>query len=160
MDSDSIRVFLPSLTGRLAAVFMVLPFLLCTHSIITNDPTFQGANRLSFELIAIVFLITSLFLGTVKITITNQSVMSSNLFRKKVLPLSLIKRCKKKDRIKGRNFLIVDSGDLKIRIGWLFTENQLIELETYILEKIKEFYPENYGSVKSDRLGIEEFWHK
>jgi hypothetical protein len=160
MDSGSIKVFSPSLTGRLASALMVLPFLLFTHSIITNDQMFHGVNRLFFGSIALVFLIVALFFGTQKIIIADQNLVSSNIFRKRVFPLNLIKRCKKEDKMKGRNFLIVDSGDLKIWIGLLFTENQLIELETYILEQIKEFYPENYEDVKSDRFGIEEFWRK
>lgn len=160
MDSDSNKVFRPSLTGRFASVFMIMPFLLFTHSIITNDPTLQGVNRLFFGLIALIFLIVALIVWSEKITITNQNVVSSNIFRKKVLPLSAIKRCKKEDKMKGKNFLIVDSGDLTVWIGLLFTESQLIELETYILEQIKEFYLENYDSVKSDRFGIDEFWRK
>lgn len=153
MDSDSNKVFRPSLTGRFASVFMIMPFLLFTHTIITNDPTLQGVNHLFFGLIALIF-------WSEKITITNQNVASRNIFRKKVLPLSAIKRCKKEDKMKGKNFLIVDSGDLTVWIGLLFTESQLIELETYILEQIKEFYPENYDAVKSDRFGIDEFWRK
>ncbi|MBC7750934.1 MAG: hypothetical protein H7Z73_04330 [Candidatus Saccharibacteria bacterium] len=160
MDGGSIKVFRPSLTGRFASVLMIMPFLLFTHSIITNDPTIKGASRLFLGLIVLIFLIVALFFGTQKITIADQKVVSSNIFRKKIFPLSLIKRCKKEDKIKGKNFVIVDSGDLIIWIGLLFTENQLIELEAYILEQIKEFYPENYDAVKSDRFGIEEFWRK
>lgn len=110
------------------------------------------------------FLVLSaafLYYATQGFTITDEAVVCFNIFREKKLLFSGVKRIQVTlNENSGYYALVVETELDSVGLSGFLEEAEMREIAAYILDQIKEKYPENYDYVKSDRYNAERFWRK
>lgn len=112
------------------------------------------------ETILFIFLLHLLTTATGKITITHRSVVISNIFKRKTVPLYHIHRTRKLS-VKGGFLLVIETPRSKIKVGANLSSSQIDEATAYIREQIRLNYPQYYSTLKDEKTHeLDEFWRK
>ncbi len=111
------------------------------------------------------FLVLSaafLYYATQVFTITDSAVHCFNIFRRRTLLFSDVKRTQVKyceNRNPNDSFvLVIETERASVEFRGFLDETEMRAVAAYILEQIKEKYPENYDYVREDRYNAERFW--